>query len=77
MLNNFSPGTAKGLFGGTNDKEALKKMRTFLGSEQFFQVWSQYIVALSVAELGMPPLAEEELKAAIAQDVEDARAALR
>lgn len=63
ILDHFSPGTAKAVFGGTSDKEALRKVRAFFDSPAFFEAWSHHIVASNALDVGITALQPDELRA--------------
>lgn len=63
VLDHFSPGVAKVVFGSGNDSEALRKARTFFASPAFFEAWSYYIVASHAVEVGITTLPPDELHA--------------
>lgn len=63
ILDRFSPGVAKAIFGGGSDSEALRKVRTYFDSPAFFEAWSHYIVVSNAAEVGITALQPDELRA--------------
>ncbi len=65
VLDRFSPGIAKKVFGGSNDSEALKRVRTHFASSAFFDAWANYIVISNAAEVGITNLTIEQVKAKV------------
>ncbi len=61
VLESSSPGAAKLIFGGSTDKEALTKLRKYLGSSAFFEDWSIYMVAVHAPAVNIPRLPPHEL----------------
>jgi hypothetical protein len=62
ILDQFSPGTAKVVFGGGSDKEVLRRVRAYFASPAFFEAWSGYIVVSNAAEVGIA-LTRDEIRA--------------
>lgn len=61
VMESSSPGAAKLIFGGSADKEALAKLRKYLGSSAFFEDWSIYTVAVHAPAVNIPRLPPHEL----------------
>lgn len=61
VLDQFAPGTGNLIFGGTTDTAQLKKIRQYLSSEEYYEAWSNLIVANSAALVGIK-LDSAELK---------------
>ncbi len=60
VLQQFAPGTAQTVFGGSTDSQVRRRLKKFLESDLFFECWSTFIVAdhALYAQLPLPTTAE-------------------
>jgi hypothetical protein len=68
ILDRFSPGMARVVFGEGADSEVLKKARHYFSSNEFFDAWSCYMVASHAVKVGITNLRPEEIQT-LAEDV--------
>ncbi|SKA90262.1 hypothetical protein SAMN02745166_01684 [Prosthecobacter debontii] len=63
VVEKFEPGAAKAFFGETTDNEALRKVRAYFETPEFFAAWSHYIVASNAVEVGITSIPPDEFQA--------------
>lgn len=63
VVDQFAPGAAKVVFGEATDNEALRKVREYFETPEFFAAWSHYIVASNAVEVGITSIPPEDFQA--------------